>query len=79
MPGSERIFRGLKAFVQGFFVGVPICLTVKDNFCTVCQVEGASMRPVLNPDFHSKDFVLINRWKAKQFDKIQRGDVVSIV
>jgi hypothetical protein len=44
MKGSERIFRALKPFAQGFFIGVPVCLTVTDNFCTVCQVEGVSMR-----------------------------------
>ena len=37
------------------------------------------LQPVLNPDSWTKDFVLINRWKAKRFEKIQRGDIVSIV
>jgi hypothetical protein len=36
-------------------------------------------QPVLNPDSRTKDFVLINRWKAKQYNKIERGDIVSIV
>ena len=38
-----------------------------------------NLQPVLNPDTWSKDFVLINRWKAKRFERIQRGDIVSIV
>ncbi|CAB4012187.1 mitochondrial inner membrane protease subunit 2 [Paramuricea clavata] len=79
MRGSQRLFFGLKTFAQGFFIGVPIYLTVTDNFCAVCKVEGVSMQPVLNPDSRTKDFVLINRWKAKQYDKIERGDIVSIV
>ena len=44
MTAREKVFRGLKAFAQGFFIGVPVCLTVTDNFCAVCQVEGVSMQ-----------------------------------
>ncbi|XP_028414443.1 mitochondrial inner membrane protease subunit 2-like [Dendronephthya gigantea] len=79
MTARQRIFRGIKAFAQGFFIGVPVYLTITDNLFTVCPVEGASMQPVLNPGHHTKDVVLINRLKAKRLDKIERGNIVSIV
>jgi hypothetical protein len=46
-----------------------------------CETIDFELRfqPVLNPDSWSKDFVLINKWKAKRFDEIERGDLVSIV
>jgi hypothetical protein len=49
MRGSERIFHGLKAFAKGFFIGVPVYVTVIDNFCTVCEVEGVSMQVFTSP------------------------------
>lgn len=44
MGGKQRIYWGIKAFAQGFFIGIPVCLTFTDNFYTVCQVEGFSMQ-----------------------------------
>lgn len=44
MTARERIFRGIKAFAQGFFIGVPLYLTITDNLFTICPVEGASMQ-----------------------------------
>lgn len=36
--------RYLRAFVSGFFVAVPVSLTVFDRFACVARVEGASMQ-----------------------------------
>ncbi|XP_071403074.1 mitochondrial inner membrane protease subunit 2-like [Centroberyx affinis] len=71
--------RYLRAFVSGFFVAVPVTVTVLDRFAYVARVEGASMQPFLNPDGVSEcDVVLLNRWSVRNF-QVQRGDIVSIV
>lgn len=36
--------RYLRAFVSGFFIAVPVSLTVFDRFACVARVEGASMQ-----------------------------------
>lgn len=36
--------RYLRAFVSGFFVAVPVSLTIFDRFACVARVEGASMQ-----------------------------------
>lgn len=36
--------RYLRAFVSGFFVAVPVTVTVLDRFAYVARVEGASMQ-----------------------------------
>ncbi|KAL7402892.1 hypothetical protein ABVT39_021320 [Epinephelus coioides] len=71
--------RYLRAFVSGFFVAVPVTVTVLDRFAYVARVEGASMQPSLNPDGAlSCDVVLLNRWSVRNYE-VQRGDIVSIM
>ncbi|XP_035809030.2 mitochondrial inner membrane protease subunit 2 isoform X2 [Amphiprion ocellaris] len=71
--------RYLRAFVSGFFVAVPVTVTVLDRFAYVARVEGASMQPFFNPEGGSKsDIVLLNRWSVRNY-QVQRGDIVSIV
>ncbi|KAM4618972.1 mitochondrial inner membrane protease subunit 2 [Polymixia lowei] len=71
--------RYLRAFVSGFFVAVPVTVTVLDRFAYVARVEGASMQPSLNPDGVSEsDVVLLNRWSVRNY-QVQRGDVVSVL
>ncbi|XP_042561542.1 mitochondrial inner membrane protease subunit 2 [Clupea harengus] len=68
-----------KAFVSGFFVAVPVTVTVLDRLAYVARVEGASMQPSLNPDGGSaSDVVLLNRWSVRNY-RVQRGDVVSVL
>ncbi|XP_051545463.1 mitochondrial inner membrane protease subunit 2 isoform X5 [Myxocyprinus asiaticus] len=71
--------RYLKAFVSGFFVAVPVTVTVLDRLAYVARVEGASMQPSLNPDGGmSPDVVLLNRWSVRNY-QVQRGDIVSLL
>ncbi|XP_055365658.1 mitochondrial inner membrane protease subunit 2 isoform X4 [Betta splendens] len=71
--------RCLRAFVSGFFVAVPVTVTVLDRVAYVARVEGASMQPSLNPEGTSQcDIVLLNRWSVRNF-QVQRGDIVSVV
>lgn len=73
---GRRYFR---AFVSGFFVAVPVTVTVLDRLAYVARVEGASMQPSLNPDGGSSpDVVLLNRWTVRNY-QVQRGDVVSVL
>uniref|UniRef100_A0A3Q3JR90 Mitochondrial inner membrane protease subunit 2 n=1 Tax=Monopterus albus TaxID=43700 RepID=A0A3Q3JR90_MONAL len=37
--------RYLRAFVSGFFIAVPVTVTVLDRFAYLARVEGASMQP----------------------------------
>uniref|UniRef100_A0A4W6FDV8 Inner mitochondrial membrane peptidase subunit 2 n=1 Tax=Lates calcarifer TaxID=8187 RepID=A0A4W6FDV8_LATCA len=71
--------RYLRAFVSGFFVAVPVTVTVLDRFAYVARVEGASMQPFLNPEGGSEcDVVLLNRWSVRNY-QVQRGDIVSVI
>ncbi|XP_040858377.1 mitochondrial inner membrane protease subunit 2 isoform X2 [Ochotona curzoniae] len=71
--------RYFKAFCKGFFVAVPVAVTVLDRVACVARVEGASMQPSLNPGgSQSSDVVLLNHWKVRNFE-VQRGDIVSLV
>ncbi|XP_029697496.1 mitochondrial inner membrane protease subunit 2 isoform X4 [Takifugu rubripes] len=70
--------RYLRAFVSGFFVAVPVSLTVFDRFACVARVEGASMQPSLNPEAGPGDVVLLNRWSVRNH-QVQRGDIVSVL
>ncbi|XP_026991930.1 mitochondrial inner membrane protease subunit 2 isoform X2 [Tachysurus fulvidraco] len=63
----------VKAFVSGFFVAVPVTVTVLDRLAYVARVEGASMQGSL-----SSDVVLLNRWSVRNYE-VQRGDIVSVV
>ncbi|KAI0219483.1 Mitochondrial inner membrane protease subunit 2 [Lamellibrachia satsuma] len=56
----------------------PITVTFLDLFGYVAKVEGASMQPCLNPpNQKAADYVLLNRWKARNFI-FNRGEVVSL-
>uniref|UniRef100_A0A8C4RMI8 Mitochondrial inner membrane protease subunit 2 n=1 Tax=Erpetoichthys calabaricus TaxID=27687 RepID=A0A8C4RMI8_ERPCA len=71
--------RYLKAFVSGFFVAVPVTVTVLDRVAYIARVEGASMQPSLNPEGRrTSDIVLLNRWSVRNY-QVQRGDVVSLM
>ncbi|XP_061780847.1 mitochondrial inner membrane protease subunit 2 [Nerophis lumbriciformis] len=71
--------RCLRAFVSGFFVAVPVTVTVLDRVAYVARVEGESMQPFLNPDATSEgDVVLLNRWSVRN-NEVQRGDIVSVM
>ncbi|XP_016306539.1 mitochondrial inner membrane protease subunit 2-like isoform X2 [Sinocyclocheilus anshuiensis] len=71
--------RYFKAFVSGFFVAVPVTVTVLDRLAYVARVEGASMQPSLNPDGESSpDVVLLNRWSVRNY-QVHRGDIVSVL
>uniref|UniRef100_H3CAR8 Mitochondrial inner membrane protease subunit n=2 Tax=Tetraodon nigroviridis TaxID=99883 RepID=H3CAR8_TETNG len=69
--------RYLRAFVSGFFIAVPVTLTVFDRVACVARVEGASMQPSLNPEVPG-DVVLLNRWSVRNH-QVQRGDIVSVL
>ncbi|XP_078112494.1 mitochondrial inner membrane protease subunit 2 isoform X2 [Sander vitreus] len=71
--------RYLRAFVSGFFVAVPVTVTVLDRLAYVARVEGASMQPFLNPEGRLDcDVVLLNRWSVRNYE-VQRGDIVSLM
>ncbi|XP_015252780.1 mitochondrial inner membrane protease subunit 2 [Cyprinodon tularosa] len=71
--------RCIRAFISGFFVAVPVTVTVLDKLAYVARVEGASMQPFLNPDVGGQcDVVLLNRWSVRNY-QVQRGDIVSVV
>ncbi|KAF3706054.1 Mitochondrial inner membrane protease subunit 2 [Channa argus] len=71
--------RYLRAFVSGFFVAVPVTVTVLDRIAYLARVEGASMQPFLNPEGGSEsDVVLLNRWSVRNY-QIERGDIVSVM
>lgn len=71
--------RYLTAFCKGFFVAVPVAVTLLDRVACVARVEGTSMQPSLNPGgSRSPDVVLLNHWKVRNFE-VQRGDIVSLV
>ncbi|KAL6480568.1 hypothetical protein MHYP_G00116010 [Metynnis hypsauchen] len=65
--------RYIRAFVSGFFVAVPVTVTVLDRLAYVARVDGASMQPSLNPEGASApDVVLLNRWSVRNY-QVQRG------
>ncbi|XP_062317017.1 mitochondrial inner membrane protease subunit 2 isoform X2 [Osmerus eperlanus] len=69
----------LRAFVSGFFVAVPVTVTVLDRLAYVARVEGASMQPSLNPEgVSASDVVLLNRWSVRNY-QVRRGDIVSVL
>ncbi|XP_028970755.1 mitochondrial inner membrane protease subunit 2 isoform X6 [Esox lucius] len=72
--------RYVRAFVSGFFVAVPVTVTVLDRFAYVARVEGASMQPSLNPEGNvtGSDVVLLNRWSVRNY-QVRRGDIVSVL
>ncbi|KAM6972645.1 mitochondrial inner membrane protease subunit 2 [Aplochiton taeniatus] len=71
--------RYLRAFASGFFVAVPVTVTILDRFAYVARVEGASMQPSLNPEgTPTSDVVLLNRWSVRNY-QVERGDIVSVL
>ncbi|XP_023204741.1 mitochondrial inner membrane protease subunit 2 isoform X1 [Xiphophorus maculatus] len=71
--------RYVQTFISGFFVAVPVTVTILDKLAYVARVEGASMQPFLNPDVGAQsDVVLLNRWSVRNY-QVQRGDIVSVV
>ncbi|KAJ8002836.1 hypothetical protein DPEC_G00163110 [Dallia pectoralis] len=72
--------RYIRAFVSGFFVAVPVTVTVLDRLAYVARVEGASMQPSLNPEGNvtGSDVVLLNRWSVRNY-QVRRGDIVSVL
>ncbi|CAB1322870.1 unnamed protein product [Coregonus sp. 'balchen'] len=65
--GAERTY--ILAFVSGFFMAVPVTITVLDLFAYVARVEGASMQPSLNPEGNvtGSDVVLLNLWSVRNY------------
>uniref|UniRef100_A0A3B3SGP3 Mitochondrial inner membrane protease subunit n=1 Tax=Paramormyrops kingsleyae TaxID=1676925 RepID=A0A3B3SGP3_9TELE len=71
--------RCARAFVSGFFVAVPVTVTVLDRLAYIARVEGASMQPSLNPEGQTtSDVVLLSRWSVRDY-QVQRGDIVSLL
>ncbi|XP_074051391.1 LOW QUALITY PROTEIN: mitochondrial inner membrane protease subunit 2 [Macrotis lagotis] len=71
--------RYLKAFVRSFFVAIPVTVTFLDRVACVERVEGASMKPSLNPGGSlACDVVLLNHCKVRNYE-VHHGDVVSLV
>ena len=73
-----KISKISSSFLSGIVLGLPIYVTVNDYFFSVARVEGASMKPTLNPlGRKQSDFVFIDRWHVKPQD-IQPGDIVAL-
>ena len=74
----EKISKISSSFLSGIVLGLPIYITVNDYFFSVARVEGASMKPTLNPQGKKQsDFVFIDRWHIQPQD-IQPGDIVAL-
>ncbi|XP_032228723.2 mitochondrial inner membrane protease subunit 2 isoform X2 [Nematostella vectensis] len=76
---SNFVFRYGKAFAQGLILSLPIGIVFVDNIACLATVHGSSMKPSFNPDYKTRDIVVLNKWCVKNFKGIKRGDVVSIV
>uniref|UniRef100_A0A8C8GQK8 Mitochondrial inner membrane protease subunit 2 n=1 Tax=Oncorhynchus tshawytscha TaxID=74940 RepID=A0A8C8GQK8_ONCTS len=72
--------RYILAFVSGFFVAVPVTITVLDRFAYVARVEGASMQPSMCPEGNvtGSDMMLLNRWSVRNY-QVRRDDIVSVL
>uniref|UniRef100_A0A8C7NWC7 Peptidase S26 domain-containing protein n=1 Tax=Oncorhynchus mykiss TaxID=8022 RepID=A0A8C7NWC7_ONCMY len=68
------------AFVSGFFVAVPVTITVLDRFAHVARVEGVSMQPSMCPEGNvtGSDMMLLNRWSVRNY-QVRRDDIVSVL
>ncbi|KAL9960131.1 hypothetical protein ACROYT_G033540 [Oculina patagonica] len=72
--------RVLGMFTKGFVIGLPVVVTFVENVGSVKGVFGISMQPTLNPNPRlSSDIVLVNCWAVRQFEGINRGDVVTLI
>ncbi|XP_020626488.1 mitochondrial inner membrane protease subunit 2-like [Orbicella faveolata] len=70
----------LGMFTRGFVIGLPIVVTFVENVGSVKGVLGISMQPTLNPNPHlSSDKVVVNCWAVRQFEGINRGDIVTLI
>jgi inner membrane protease subunit 2 len=71
----------LKIVFKTLAYGIPVGITIIDVGGYVAKVEGYSMQPVLNPRHNSSDYVFLNNWlvATNSFDKISRGDIVSLI
>ncbi|CAG7833711.1 unnamed protein product, partial [Allacma fusca] len=71
----------LKIVFKTLLFGVPVGITFIDAVGYVAKVQGHSMQPVLNPRHNSSDYVFLNNWPvtSNSFDKISRGDIVSLI
>ncbi|XP_036790277.1 mitochondrial inner membrane protease subunit 2-like [Oncorhynchus mykiss] len=80
--GSEggAVCRYILAFVSGFFVAVPVTITVLDRFAHVARVEGVSMQPSMCPEGNvtGSDMMLLNRWSVRNY-QVRRDDIVSVL
>eukprot|EP00040_Diaphanoeca_grandis_P031786 m.190825 g.190825 ORF g.190825 m.190825 type:complete len:186 (-) comp32415_c1_seq1:1000-1557(-) len=61
---------------------IPVGITIYDTVGSVYPIQGASMRPTLNPDQGEyaalvQDWVVLSKWSARTCT-YQRGDVVAI-
>uniref|UniRef100_A0A6P8I7B3 Mitochondrial inner membrane protease subunit 2 n=1 Tax=Actinia tenebrosa TaxID=6105 RepID=A0A6P8I7B3_ACTTE len=75
----SRVFGYVKAFSKGLVLSLPVYIALVDNIGNVATVHGASMKPCFNPDHRSLDVVMLSKIAIRNFQGINRGDVVSIV
>lgn len=68
----------LKNLFKNTLIGIPIGITIVDNWGYVARVDGISMQPALNPDKSKTDYVFLNRWAVKSYE-VKRGDIISLV
>lgn len=59
---------------------VPVAITLTQTVGQVAWVQGASMKPSLNPDssLGSRDLVLLQKWGVKRPGVLSVGDVVVL-
>lgn len=57
---------------------VPVGIAFTDCIASILRVEGASMRPTLNPDGASSDWVLVEKLSVKLQRHYSRGEVVVL-
>lgn len=70
----------LGMFTRGFVFGLPVVVTFVENVGSVKGVTGISMQPTLNPNPRlSNDVVVVNCWAVRQFEGINRGDIVTLI
>eukprot|EP00878_Enallax_costatus_P026389 GHUV01028321.1.p1 GENE.GHUV01028321.1~~GHUV01028321.1.p1 ORF type:complete len:168 (+),score=18.52 GHUV01028321.1:205-708(+) len=57
---------------------VPVGIAFTDCIASVLRVEGASMKPTLNPDGSASDWVLVEKLSVKLQRRYRRGEVVVL-
>jgi len=69
-----------RKFVTGLVLSVPIYITVSDHLFCIARVEGTSMQPTLNPKTQkTSDIVFLDRFHARNYSNIQRGDIIALI